>query len=301
MRIRLFFLLSAIFLINCTHKQEHNPIIHEKTTLKKNIPLADFTQVNIAGNINVDLHTGYKHSEVLLLGDARDLKNVKVRVKGYVLTITMIKPPLYGAVKADILGHELTAFNYKGSGIINGDKIQSNQLNLNLNNRGSTTLAGDIRLYNLTVKGSGLTNIHGIKSNQLTIHLTGKPKVQLSGMVNVSNVMMNGSGWLDLSWVKSNRLTLRAHGAAQMQLAGIVNTLDVELWGKAQFKGRYLRAKTTFVKTHGHSRAEITTLNRQHTLALDASDIYFYKIAKFDSNFMGDNGAVLDLGIPREF
>jgi hypothetical protein len=299
MRIRLFFLLSSLLLLSCSPKNLHQPLNFNKLHIQpKIITLTDFTQIYIQGVINVNLHSGYKHPSVHLAGDPRDLKNVAIVVKGYALKIIMKKPPLYGPVTADIRAHELTTFDYKGAGSIVGAHLHTKQLNLNINNRGNVRLAGSIGLNNLKVKGSGLTTIHGVVGHHLAVSLKGKPKVQLSGIVNISRVNVDGCGWLGLYWVKSTDLTIRLHGSVQTQLAGITNMLDVELWDTAQFKGRYLRAKTSFVKTHGHSRAEISTINRQHTLALDASDIYYYHTAKFDSDFMGNNGAVLDLGRP---
>lgn len=291
MRIRLFFLLSSLLLLNCSHIR---PTISPTTQAK----IEDFTQVYVQGAMNVRLHTGFKHPSVHLQGDPRDLKHVSIARKGYALSINMNKSPSFGPVTAEISGHELTTFNYKGAGMIVGEHLYTRQLDLVLNNRGTTRLAGTIGLTNLKVSGSGLTTINGVVGRGLNIKLKGKPKVQLSGIANINRVSVYGSGNLDLHWVKSSDLSLRGYGSTTVQLAGITERLDVELWDKSRFKGRYLRAKTSFVKTHGHARAEITTINRQHTLALDASDIYYFKNAKFDSNFMGNNGAVLDFGRP---
>lgn len=298
MRIRVFFLLSSLILSSCTHKSmpvpESAKTMHTRSTLQ----VADFTQLHVQGVMNVNLHTGYKHPSVHLRGDPRDLKNIVLESKGYALWINMKKAPLYGPVTADIRTRELTTFRYKGAGLIRGDKLHTRQLNLFLDNHGNARFAGSIGLNTLFVKGSGFTSIDGVTGHNLNIRLKGKPKVRISGIVNVSRISTAGSGWLGLQWVKSPNLLIRSHGAVQMQLAGITDKLDVELWDKAQFKGRYLRARTTFVKTHGHSRAEIATLKRQHTLALDASDIYYVNPPQFEANFMGNNGAVLDFGRP---
>ncbi|MDP1614549.1 MAG: hypothetical protein Q8L68_01995, partial [Methylococcales bacterium] len=53
--------------------------------------------------------------------------------------------------------------------------------------------------------------------------------------------------------------------------------------------------KESFVKTHDHAIAEVTTLKHQHSLASDASDIYFYKVPKTKADFMAFNGSVLDM------
>ena len=96
-------------------------------------------------------------------------------------------------------------------------------------------------------------------------------------------------------------MVVRARDQSFIQLAGAVGKLDVELWGKACFRGRYLRADRAFVKTHDVSVAEISAVKRQHTLANDASDIHFYNVSTMKADFMGFDGAVLDmrdLGLP---
>lgn len=288
---RFVFILSSLLFLIDVHAETAKKICPKLTT-------TDFTQVNVQGAINVGLHTGYKQASVYLQGDPRDLKNIVVDTKGYTLSIIMRKKPLYGPISADIRAHTLTTFRYKGMGQIVGNQLHTSQLDLFINNKGSTNLAGSIGLTQLKVAGNGSTSIRGVIGRNLTIQLKNNPKVYLSGMINVGNIDMKANSCLTLDWVNSFELSVRAAGKSKLQLAGIANKIDIELWDKAQFKGRYLRAKTSFVKTHDHARAEITTLNRQHTLALDASDIYYYKTAQYAANFMGDNGAVLDFECP---
>ena len=71
--------------------------------------------------------------------------------------------------------------------------------------------------------------------------------------------------------------------------------MEVELWNHADFNGRYLRASRAFVKTHDNSVAKISAVRRQHTLASDASDIYFYNLPEMRTDFMAYDGAVLDM------
>lgn len=288
-------------LLGCVHhapKPASSPVVPGTTMGKspQTRSLPAFNRVVVNGGINVKLYTGASHSYVVLRGDPRDLVQILTRVNNNTL---MVLPgggfPKFGAVLVEIHTRYLNAFTYKGGGSIEGPNINSGLLDLSISNAGRTRLGGNIHLRKLEVDGPGYTEIHGVNTNGLQLSLSGKARVQLVGVANIANLDLSGDGWFGLYWVKSNSLTIRARGHTVVQLAGIANKLDVELWDYARFNGRYLRAKTTFAKTHNHSVAEITVIDKQHTLATDASDIYFYKIPEMKSNFMAYNGAVLDM------
>jgi hypothetical protein len=259
------------------------------------IPINNFTQVSLLGTLNVKLHTGYAHPKVVLQGDARDVNKIKVVVNNEVLQIKQNSPPKHGSVLVTVYGKTLRVISYKGAGAIEGRHIVSKMLDVNITNRGNTTLQGQMGLRRLIVKGSGTTFVEGVNSQYLTVALAGNPVVQVKGVVNLTKLDVKGQGWFGLYWVKSHALIVRATHKVKIQLAGIVNRMDVELWDKAIFKGRYLRAKEAFVKTHGNAVAELTSVQKQHTLALDDSDIRFYNRPPYRTDFMGNNGAVLDM------
>lgn len=255
-----------------------------------------FNNTDIQGMINVTLHTGYKHPQVLLRGDARDLAQVKTNIAHNTLYITVGKGyPQHGLITADIRSTTLNSIRYIGKGQLNGNRINSNALNVFLNNPGTTKLSGHIRLRHLEVNGSGFVQISGLASPYLNVHLKGNPKVQLSGVAKVGTIAINGDAWLSLYWIKSEYLTIKAKKAARFQLAGSANVLDLELWDKAYYKGRYLRADRSFVKTHGQSVAEIASVKHQSNLATDASNIYYYNLPDTRADFMAFNGSVLDM------
>jgi hypothetical protein len=300
--LKRFYLLAIIvfLLAGCAHNQQKMPSptgeqypVHSTKQYRQVKP---FTQVDAQGQININLHTGYKQPQVLLSGDPRDLSQVKTEVIGTTLYLIVGNGvPKYGEVNADIRGRFLNRLSYKGAGIVSGSQLHTRYLELYLANQGTTKLSGTIGLQKLEVAGSGLTQISGITSYDLQIRLKGKPKVQLSGLVSLSKLDVDGDGWLSLYWLKSSNLIIRAKNAAKIQLAGIVNRLDVELWNVAQFKGRYLRAQRSFVKTHDKSVAEISAVNHQSNLASDASDIYYYNLPSTRADFMANAGSVLDM------
>lgn len=271
-----------------------------KTTIIKPIPLPAVSNISITGMFDVSLHTGYrKQPEIRLHGNPDDIRQIMVLKKGNMIQLDMKKQPK-GIVKAEIRSNQLKSFSYAGAGHITGNKIHASSLTLFLKNKGRTMLGGAINLRKLTVINSGLTLLNGINSDFLNVTLEGNSKVQITGVANLRHLETEGKGWLGLYWVKSHILTVRGDGT-QIQLGGVVNFLDMDLRGNAFFKGRYLRADTAFVKTRDTATAELTALKRQHTLALDKSDIYFYHISTFRTDFMGDDGAVLDMRAWHEY
>lgn len=292
-------MVIASLLPACVHHKPKTapvaaPLVMIKSPQTRSMP--SFNRIQVNGAINVNLHTGSSRSYVVLRGNPQDLVQISTRVSNNTLTVMPAGGfPKFGAVRIDIYSRYLNAFTYHGGGSINGSNINSGLLDLIISNPGRTKLSGNIHLRRLEVDGPGYTEISGVNTNALQLSLSGKAKVQLSGIANIANLDLDGDGWFGMYWVKSNTLTIRARGHTFIQLAGIANKLDVELWGHSHFNGRYLRSRTVFAKTHNHSIAEITTLDRQHTLATDASDIYFYKIPETKANFMAYNGAVLDM------
>ncbi len=292
-------LISIIFLMSsCAHKPAapSQPIAKAAAKTQHTPKLAAFNRVDVKGLINVNLHTGYSRPKVILHGDARDLRHVKTTVINGTLYIVLGKGyPDYGSVTADIQGQYLNYFSYEGKGVIKGTQLRSSSLSLCLKNEGSTQLKGQLGIPKLEVHGTGLTKIEGLNSKSMTITTSGKPRLLLHGKANLTQLNLKGNSWLAFYWVNSPSLTVRAHGCSTIQLAGATDRLDVELWGCSKFKGRYLSAKRSFVKTHGTSLAEITTVDKQHTLASDSSDIYYYNIPNMHANFMAFDGSILDM------
>ncbi|KTD72273.1 GIN domain-containing protein [Legionella tucsonensis] len=296
---RCYLLILIVFLLTaCAHHAPKNQPTPPPQALKtKQVRhVSAFNQVNLQGQINVSLHTGYKKPQVILSGDVRDLAMIKVEVVQNTLYLVLGGGyPKFGPVYADVRGRFLNRLMANGTPLITGDRLHTSILDVYLVNTGNVRLGGSIGLRVLDIKGKGFTQISGISSQNLQIHLQESPKVQLSGVANLSNLTMQGNAWIGFYWVKTDTLTVRAKQKTTIQLAGAVNRLDVELWGNARFKGRYLRAQRSFVRTHDHSVAEISAVKHQSNLATDASDIYYFNLPTTRADFMAYNGSVLDM------
>ena len=290
---RTVLLISIIpMLFACSHSTRTPVKPPQSTELIRDVP--SFTRVDVKGRIDVNLHSGYKNSKVILQGDPRDLTNVTTSVKNGTLYIK-VRAKQHGRMKATIRATQLRAFKYSGEGTIRAPRLNTRALDLYIDNAGRTVLNGHIGVRRLEILGTGSTEIKGLKSANLCLKLHGKPRVQLSGVVNLARLDMKDDAWLALNWINSPALIIRAQDRAFIQLAGVVDKLDVVLRDKACLRGRYLRADRAFVKTFGTSVASITAIKRQHTLASDGSDIRFYNLPDMKTDFMAFNGSVLDM------
>jgi hypothetical protein len=293
MLVRSWLLISLITLLTSCKTIHHTT----SAPIPNKEPITAFTRVQVKGNIDINLYTGNAHPGVSLEGNPQDIAQIKMRVRNGVLQISLTDDyPKYGRrVHADIRTHYLTSFVYKGRGTIIGENIHTGYLDLTLANKGKTLLQGSITLNHLIVRGPGFTKISGIKGDNLAIKMSGSPRVELHGTMDTKLLTVKGHGWLSLYWLKTDNITIRARENAFIQIAGTAKVLDVELWDKARFNGHYLRGARVFAKTHGQAIADISASKRQHTLATDSSNIYFHELPDMKTDFMGDNGSVLDL------
>ena len=298
MFLRFICLMGVVLLMaGCSHRAVvHTPLPLATKNNQPHRQVTAFTGVYVKGNVNVNLHTGSARSQVIVHGDPRDVPFVMTQVANGVLRVTLDKKyPLFGGITVDIYSRYLNSFEYHGNGLIRGTGLRTSLLDLIIDNKGSTTLQGQIGLRKLDIRNDGFIEIMGVNSPYLVINSAGKAAVKLGGVVNLTTLNMKEGGRISLYWVKSKELTIRARANAYIQLAGVVDKLYVELWGSARFNGRYLRAERSFVKTHNKSVAEISAVKRQHTLATDTSDIHFYNLPTLKADFMAFDGAVLDM------
>ena len=268
-------------------------VSYHKITQTRAVPA--YSRVIVNGPFNVKLHTGYRKPEVILQGDSQDLQQVFTRVQNNTLIITVgAGYPKAGQLSVDIRTQTLNAFSYDGVGTISGPQLNTRYLDLAISNPGNTVLGGHLGLHRLVARG-GFLRLSGVTGYNIQIVMIGQPRIQLVGLFNFNTLNLHGDGFLSGYWIKNDRLIIKQHGNVHVQLAGIAKVLEVELWDHADFNGRYLRANRAFVKTHGQSVAKISAVDRQHTLATDASDIYFYNLPVMRTDFMAYEGAVLDM------
>lgn len=296
MLMRFFVLALSLSLLSPAYAKliKNSSMMATRITEQRALP--PFSEVVVKGKVNISLHTGYAKPKVILRGNALDLEAMLIAVKNNVLLVYRDEERrFYGPVQVEIRATSLSNFDYHGEGTITGTKLSSGNLALTIHNPGKTILGGNLILRKLHLKGDGYVEINGINSPHLRLAINDDTKVKLAGVINLAKLTLADGASLTAYWVKSKRLEVCARGRSYLQLGGIAEKLYVELWDRAHFNGRYLRAKNVFAKTHDKSIADITALEHQHTLATDASDVYFYNIPDTKADFMAFQGSVLDL------
>lgn len=288
-RLAILFFLPLI-IIGCARK------IPPPMPQKRVVTTSKYNAIEVNGDVNVNLHSGYyKHPKITVKGDAKDLKYVEVLVIGNKLVINR-KPSKkrFAPVNIEIRAGRFDTFVYNGRGRINAPKLNLPRLAICIDNKGPTNIGGNVGLYKLSLKGKGPVDINGIRSKYLALDLGGEIKARLTGFSRVGKIIASDKAWVSMHWLEDSNLVVRQYNSSYVQLAGVVEKLDAEIYGDSCFKARYLRVDRAFVKTHGTSVAEISAINSQGAVALDASDIRFYNLPVMRADFMGNNGSVLD-------
>jgi len=307
----LFFI--AISLLGCSNQKDTNPFYSStflpppadslslNIPVKEQRPVAYFTTLKIFGDMNVNLKANQRQPSLLLTGDSRDLAHVKSAVTADdTLSIRVDRGyPKYGQIHADISTEYLNSLILKNfSGRLKSAPLNTPYFNASIDGSGSVSLSGKIGLHRLNLSGSSVTTIEGINSRLLKITMQDNPTAVITGFARLKSLKAEGSGHLKLYWVDSPELHVVQTGKTQVELAGVSDKLYVTLSRQALFNGRYLRAKEGYIKTTDHSIAEVQLLKTQAALARGNSTISYYNYPKnspLKSNFMGNNGAVLDM------
>jgi hypothetical protein len=292
-------IILCMLLTSCGHRMgsSPHPYCPEKTPhATETRQVGSFSDIDIRGRFNVSLHSGYSKPKIILKGAKTDLLNVFVSNVDGKLTINAGNGyPKCGQITVIVQGYHFNRFEYHGTGVVKGTKLNLQHLDLVLDNQGSTILGGNVGLRYLKIQGAGTVDISGISGKQVRMDLGGQGKIKLKGMADIASLTMKDKAWLSYYWVKSESLTVNGFDESYIQLAGIVDKLHVKLCDKSRFNGRYLRANRAFVKTFNHSLAEIAVVDRQHTLASDSSDIHFFNLPDMRTDFLAFDGAVLDM------
>lgn len=307
MYLRTLIILMVLFTtVGCGHNQyvsklyahPHAKFIHKIS----HIP--NVSDLHITGSINVRIHPGYHHSKLVLNGYSSVLPNVRIYIKHQTLFIESIDENSHAPdVSVDIYIPKLNKLSFHGRGDLVAHHLNTQYLYLDIDTPNRVDLEGRMNIGYLRAQNKGYIELRGVYSRNMHIYLAGRATAKIVGIIHLAHIDARDSARLELYWVKSHWLYVRERDAAFVELAGITKTLDVHLHDRSVFYGRYLRADNAFVKAQEKSKAEVTTLDNQHTLAENASDVYYYHTPITETNFMTYNGAVLrmfDDNIHRE-
>ncbi|MDF1756818.1 MAG: DUF2807 domain-containing protein [Legionellaceae bacterium] len=270
-------------------QKKHSRITVQHTT-------SEFSKVNITGNIDVVLHSRSKNNKIIIKGDSLDIENTTRVVKDNELIVNVGKGyPKSGRMKIDVYASYYTSFTFHGAGSILAKGQNDRCLDLLIDNKLNALFNGRFNIRRAQFMSSGRTKIRGMRGCATQMLLKENASVKLVGYANIASLVMEDSSKLSLFWTKSKTLNVKLKDKAHAQMAGVTETLHLELWGSSRFNGRYLMTANSFVKTHGMSEADISVTRNQHVLAKDKSNVYYYYLPEAKTDFMAEEGSVLDM------
>ncbi|WP_367607553.1 DUF2807 domain-containing protein [Legionella sp. W05-934-2] len=281
-----------------TAQQKHDkaktlPIAYMQR-ISKSVP--SFDKLLVDGNFNVELHSGYSKPSVVIKGNSLDLLAVKAVVQNNTLVLhAEDKIPKFAPINVIIKGRYIHSIQLKANANIKGHALKMSYLDLEVAEKAQAHLGGYLMVHKVIIQDQGTVRLDGVRSKDLEVCLKNNANLRISGKANLTKLDASDHSQFIMTWVDSWNLIAKVSNEAYVQLAGIVNKLDACVSGNAHWNGRYLRSRRTFMKTYGHATARVSAVKKQHTLALDQSNIYFYNLSTYRTDFMAFDGSVLDM------
>lgn len=257
-----------------------------------------------AGILHIVYHnpaiTGQKAKINLVLKNLNSIKQVgtgPVTITYHKQEKLRVRKDSISSLKINGRAIGLRYLDNRGIGNVSIAHISSNSLIVNDSGSGDVRLIGsNIHLKSLKVnKDKGRLIIQTIKSNGLTMVLDTNANVIIKGEMIVSTINFTGDGHLKMYWVKSDNLKITTHGKGTIALAGRVDILNAHAYDKSHMDLRYLRASTAYVKSYNKSIVDVWAEKNLYALAINKSNIYYYKKPKYMNKLMGDSASILSM------
>ena len=257
----------------------------------------DFNRIDVAGDVNVRIHTHARRAWIGIHGDSRDVENITWTVEHRTI-ILRVKDDvaLYGPVDINLGVPHLHYLGYHGKGKLTGHHMATQQLDVDIANDLMTDLDGRINLHYAVFGGDGRVHLRTGVNRDLNMVLVDDVHVKIEGVSYLRTLNMSDNSYLSMHWVKAKTLRVLMKNSACAYLAGTAQLALIDLFGDANLNARYLRTTEAYVKTHDRATARISVLTTQHALARDNSNIYYYNAPTYMNNFMAGNGSILNMG-----
>ncbi len=250
-------------------------------------------EIKVHGDMGLKLVHNKEDPVVAFKGNPVELRDVKIDRDDDLITIT--KPtktnsitPIYLVINT----RDLHSIYYQGSATIysNTKKV----LNLELESKKMISVLGSINIRNLNLHGEGGVYFNKLNSNDLSINIQDSIFAIIEGKVKLTKLNMSDCAWLKLFWNDGEYLKITGTDKAFAQIAGRVSTIDIDINEYAHFNGRFLRTDIAYVKTYDDARVDIQAKSVRNTLAEDSSNIYTYNAPKIKFDNMITSGSVMD-------
>ena len=182
--------------------------------------VSGFNQIDLNGAGELIITQGNKES-VTVEADDNIMPNIKTNVNNNKLTISFDNnmPMPTHTVKIYVTVKDLNSINISGSGKINSNNLNVNNLTLNVNGAGDSTLNNlNAQILNIIISGAGRMNISG-NVNEQNIQISGAGEHNANNLTSkITTITINGGG---KSTVKvSDTLNAIINGAGEINYIG---------------------------------------------------------------------------------
>jgi hypothetical protein len=229
--------------------------------------VAAFSNIAVDGPLHVII-TSQGSTGIELSGQRRQFAEIETSVSGDTLTVRQqrhkskgwsfnfswnkeSKPP----VTVRISAATLKSLRNSGSGDVELQNVQTQQLTVNSDGSGDIYASGNVRDLTVTASGSGDLRLRALKAGSLNLLMNGAGDVSAAGMTQEVNLTMNGSGDLQLDDLHTSRISAVLHGSGSAVLRGSSADLRAELSGSGDLDACTLNTEAASAILRGPGEA----------------------------------------------
>jgi hypothetical protein len=209
---------------NLIQRQSERASLNHNITVAR-VNVADFNQIAVAGDFQVQLVGGQPQNSVYIFGPEEDTQHVSITTSDNKLVLKQAAK-CTGNMRNVIVRigiHNLRGIESLGSSLIMGKTIMSDKLRIISTGAGSILLDGNINLKIVEQRGMGTITVLGVKSQKLNLTVLGNGNVNLSGRVGIENILHNGDGTIHIIGADSDNLCINTTGNGLTTVYGYVN------------------------------------------------------------------------------
>lgn len=270
-----------------------------KPIITKNIPINNFSCLNIQGPINVYIDATQNHPFLQIMGDQESVFAVTYSEKNHILhlgtkSIYRSKPGAKLTIRVNTAPAQIKQIQFNSNGSLLGKGL-AGSLSLHAQGEGQINLyTNRLNLKSLYSNNNKNIIFHNLFSTNLEIETHNSHNIIIQGIVSLNKIYSTGNGNLLIYWINSPYLKIDADGKEKIRLAGIAKILDVKLAQDTQLNAQQLRVQQSFIKTEKHAQAIVNVRNSLSAFAKDNSIIYYSSPINFTNNYTEGLGLVLN-------
>lgn len=267
---------------------------YEKNHMGKEIQAPMFEHIKLVGNFDLRLTEDSYKSSVSIFGPKDQLGNIDIEVNGRSIEIKNLNKRVTSTIEVIVNTAELEYIQFNGNGVVRNELLSNKSFDFDIETDGKVLINDQINVRYLQAGGTGKINFKKINSGYLSLTKLGSSSVELEGKVKLNFLEMRG-GRLKVYWVESPLLRIIGKGSPFAEIAGVVDTLEIDLKDRARFNGKYLRVQKVYAKTYDYAHADIYAKEVRAAESFGKSNIYTHRNADLNSNYMANQGVVLDV------